>query len=164
MTRRAISWIAWITVACVTMSCAAGHAVRSTTTGAQDAVLSISVAGGEATLIDPLRRTDRGGAQPRSEIPRCSRIEGSMRDARSAAEAQAARVQLDVLGAMPGRYRLVVRATGSVVLVNVSGESKALRCGSGDHVLSTTGKTYEWYVMWRPETSTSKCDARLVRK
>ena len=87
-----------------------------------------------------------------------------MRATHTTEEAQAARVQVDVLGAIPGRYRLVVRATGSVVLVNVSGESNGLRCGSGDHVLSTIGKTYEWYVMWSPRGNDGKCETKLVRK
>ena len=87
-----------------------------------------------------------------------------MKGTHTTSEAQVARVQVDVLGAMPGRYRLVVRATGAVVLVNVSGESGALRCGSADHVRSTSGKTYEWYVIWSSRGNDERCDAKLARK
>ncbi len=105
-------------IAClVAHECVAGNEAATDSMRAPSASLSIYVAGGEPALVDPRGRVNRGGPAPLSQIPNCSRIEGSTKGVHSREEAEAARVQLDLLSPSPGSYRLAVQAKSRVLLV-----------------------------------------------
>jgi len=151
-------------IAClVADKCTAGNEAVADSMRARSASLSIYVAGGDAALVDPRGHVNRGGPAPLSQIPNCSRIEGSTRDVHSREEAEAARVQLDVLSPLPGSYRLAVQAKSRVLLVQVSGASGGVRCGCGDHLLCAPGKTYVWVVRWSVNKTDGRCALSIKR-
>ena len=165
---RRLRVLARIVAASVT-ACVAPHATSAGWASAVDSMrvsassMSVSVAGGEVTLIDPLGRANRGGGAPLSQIPNCSRIEGPTRGVHTQEEAQAPRVELDLLSPRPGTYRLAVQAKSRVLLVQVSGECGGVRCGGADHLLGKVGKTYVWVVRWGVNAPDGKCALTLER-
>ena len=125
--------------------------------------MSIFVAGGEAALVDPQGRVTRGGPTPLSQIPNCSRIEGIAKGVHTPEEAQASKVQLDVLSPQPGSYRLAVEAKSRFLLVQVNGSSGGVRCVGGEHLLGEPGKTYVWVVRWSVNKIDGQCALSIKR-
>ena len=151
-------------IAClVAHECMAGNEAVADSMRAPSASLSIYVAGGEAALVDPRGHVNRGGPAPLSQIPNCSRIEGSTKGVHSREEAEASRVQLDLLSPLPGSYRLAVQAKSRFLLVQVSGASGGVRCGGGDHLLCAPGKTYVWVVRWSINKTDGRCALSIKR-
>jgi hypothetical protein len=151
-------------VACLTAhECIAGNEAVADSMRAASASLSIYVAGGEIALVDPRGHVNRGGPAPLAQIPNCSRIEGSTKGVHSREEAEAARVQLDLLSPSPGSYRLAVQAKSRVLLVQVSGASGGVRRGGGDHFLCAPVKTYVWVVRWSVNRTDGRCALSIKR-
>lgn len=150
------------------VSCSAGTlgtqgTSRPASTSVISSHLNISVAGGEVTLTDPRGRRDRRGTTPESQIPNCSRIEGSTKGIHPPEDASAARVQLDLIRPVRGSYLISVRAASRLVTVQATGEGADVRCGSGDHLSSVPGKTYRWRLWWDEAADSGRCQLRLER-
>jgi len=119
--------------------------------------MSIFVAGGEAALVDPRGRVNRGGPAPLSQIPSCSRIEATAKGVHTPEEAQSSKVQLDVLSPQLGSYHLAVEAKSRFLLVQVSGSSGGVHCIGSDHLIGELGRTYMWVVRWSVNKTDGKC-------
>jgi hypothetical protein len=137
---------------------AAGDSMRTSVSS-----MGIYVAGGDAALVDPRGRINRGGPTPLSQIPNCSRIEGSARGVHGREAAQASKVQLDLLSPQLGSYRIAVEAKSRFLLVQVSGSSGGVRCVGSDHVIGKLGKTYVWVVRWSVNKTDGKCALSIKR-
>ena len=125
--------------------------------------LGILVTGGQAALADPRGRYDRGGADPESGIPNCSRIEGPTKGVQPPDDPTFPRVQLDLRDPIRGTYLLEVRAERRFLLVRAVGELPGGTCGLGDHLSARSGKTYRWRVWWGADQDSGRCRLRLER-
>jgi hypothetical protein len=156
--------IGWALIA----SCSAGTlGTQGTSHPASASVLpshlNISAAGGEVALTDPRGRRDRRGTTPESQIPNCSRIEGSTKGVHPPEDASASRVQLDLIEPVRGSYLISIRADSRFVMVQATGEGADVRCGSGDHLSSVPGKTYRWRLWWDAAADSGRCQLKLER-
>lgn len=125
--------------------------------------MGIFVAGGEAALVDPRGRINRGGPAPLSQIPNCSRIEGPTKDVHSPGEARGPKVQLDLLSPQLGSYRLAVEAKSRFLLIQVSGSRGGVRCAGSDHLIGEPGRTYGWVLRWDVNKADGKCTLSIKR-